>query len=614
MYKLTQLFFVISFLTLFMVGANHAQAESPRQIGTAVAQTQPVVQAAFSGCGNETISATRNDFEQEVVRLVNERRKSRGLPPFKAESQLFDSARYHAFDMGQDNYFDHNSYDRSGDNLVEVCETFARIAKYYDFISAAENIASGQLSPTEVMTAWLNSPGHRDNIDNTSSWEIGVGYYDGSGDDAPYWVQNFGRRANVYPVVIDYDAAETDTPNISLYVYGRDTWTEIRLRNDADGWGNWQPFSADIISWTLNNLMGERTVSVQLRNGNSESAISSDTIMLTTGGSNTATPTATSTATPLPIPTATMTPTSANGNLPDLIVTSMSIGLDDNRSCGASTPLGLRVNFTNQGNAAAAAFILEINNSTQTTISGLATGASGSFWFNGVSGGEMSAVIDASAQITESNENNNTLTQMVPVPTPIPTCTPEGRPTVDSGGTPTATSTPVIRPTIDPGTATSTPVIRPTVDPGTTVTATPGGAISGVIKLQGRNDYSGVQIWGSDSACSNNYNGTILVTTNGSGQFTVTPNHGYNCLYVVKAGFILGQNSQTGGNLGTITLPAGDMNQDGVIDIFDVAYVGLRYDGSDLSADLNMDGKVNIFDIALVSGNYKKQGPLTAWQ
>jgi len=51
-----------------------------------------------------------------------------------------------------------------------------------------------------------------------------------------------------------------------------------------------------------------------------------------------------------------------------------------------------------------------------------------------------------------------------------------------------------------------------------------------------------------------------------------------------------------------------------VIDIFDVAYVGLRYDGSDLSADLNMDGKVNIFDIALVSGNYKKQGPLTAWQ
>ena len=40
---------------------------------------------------------------------------------------------------------------------------------------SAENIAAGQRTPAEVMTAWLNSPGHRANILNCASVAIGVG-------------------------------------------------------------------------------------------------------------------------------------------------------------------------------------------------------------------------------------------------------------------------------------------------------------------------------------------------------------------------------------------------------------------------------------------------------
>jgi uncharacterized protein YkwD len=53
--------------------------------------------------------------------------------------------------------------------------------------SAGENIARGQRSPKEVVTAWMNSAGHRANILNASFTQIGVGYV----ADGHYWTQMF---------------------------------------------------------------------------------------------------------------------------------------------------------------------------------------------------------------------------------------------------------------------------------------------------------------------------------------------------------------------------------------------------------------------------------------
>jgi len=53
--------------------------------------------------------------------------------------------------------------------------------------TAGENIAKGQTTPQAVMTAWMNSSGHRANILNASFTQIGVGYV-ASGN---YWTQEF---------------------------------------------------------------------------------------------------------------------------------------------------------------------------------------------------------------------------------------------------------------------------------------------------------------------------------------------------------------------------------------------------------------------------------------
>jgi uncharacterized protein YkwD len=53
--------------------------------------------------------------------------------------------------------------------------------------AAGENIAMGQRTPEEVVTAWMNSPGHRANILNANFTHLGVGYV-ASGN---YWTQMF---------------------------------------------------------------------------------------------------------------------------------------------------------------------------------------------------------------------------------------------------------------------------------------------------------------------------------------------------------------------------------------------------------------------------------------
>ncbi|SER15644.1 Cysteine-rich secretory protein family protein [Gracilibacillus ureilyticus] len=53
--------------------------------------------------------------------------------------------------------------------------------------SAAENIAKGQRTPYQVVQAWMNSSGHRQNILNGNYTHIGVGY----DPDGYYWTQMF---------------------------------------------------------------------------------------------------------------------------------------------------------------------------------------------------------------------------------------------------------------------------------------------------------------------------------------------------------------------------------------------------------------------------------------
>jgi uncharacterized protein YkwD len=225
----------------------------------------------FTGCTRVDVPPQNADYEQRVVELVNLERANVGLPPLKLNEDLGYSARYHAKDMQDENYFNHDSYDGS----TLVCNWGQRISLFYsNWWALGENIAVGYDTPESVMSeeGWMGSAGHKSNILNTNYREIGVGYYHS------YWVQDFGARNGVYPLIINDEAAQTDTPAVELYLYAPSvSGMQMRFSNDGANWSAWKPYSART-QWTLPTGNGIKTVYSQL-NANGVTYTSSDAIM-----------------------------------------------------------------------------------------------------------------------------------------------------------------------------------------------------------------------------------------------------------------------------------------------------------------------------------------------
>lgn len=123
---------------------------------------------------------TAAEFEAEVIRLVNKERASRGIKPLGHNWELSRVARYKSMDMRNNGYFSHTSPTYG--SPFQMIKSFG-----IDYRTAGENIAKGQRTPEQVVSAWMNSSGHRANILNSSFTSIGVGY----NSDGHYWTQMF---------------------------------------------------------------------------------------------------------------------------------------------------------------------------------------------------------------------------------------------------------------------------------------------------------------------------------------------------------------------------------------------------------------------------------------
>lgn len=122
-------------------------------------------------------------FIQRVVALVNVERAKENLSPLTVNKKVQAAAQVRAKECEQ--YFSHTRPNGS---------SFATALREQGvtYKNAGENIAWGQHTPEEVVTAWMNSAGHRKNIMNPNFTTIGVGYYENAkGTD--YWCQLFTR-------------------------------------------------------------------------------------------------------------------------------------------------------------------------------------------------------------------------------------------------------------------------------------------------------------------------------------------------------------------------------------------------------------------------------------
>ena len=141
---------------------------------------QPTQKAVEQKQTTAPASSQVSAFEQQVLDLTNQERAKIGVPALKLDIELSKVAREKSRDMQAKGYFDHNS--------PTYGSPFDMMKKFgVSYRTAGENIAMGQQSPQEVVTAWMNSEGHRKNILNANYTHIGIGHI----AQGNYWTQMF---------------------------------------------------------------------------------------------------------------------------------------------------------------------------------------------------------------------------------------------------------------------------------------------------------------------------------------------------------------------------------------------------------------------------------------
>jgi uncharacterized protein YkwD len=181
---------------------------------TAVAFAPAQASAATTCAGADMAPSATNlaTVAQATLCLLNQQRAAAGLAPVTRNAQLDTASRYHSLDMVSRRYFAHDTPE--GGNFVSRVTKVGYVTDSLWSWNAGENIAwgAGPLAPASaIMTAWMNSQHHRENILDPNFKEIGVGVVMGvpttgaSASGATY-TTDFGAR-----VVGSSDSATTST-------------------------------------------------------------------------------------------------------------------------------------------------------------------------------------------------------------------------------------------------------------------------------------------------------------------------------------------------------------------------------------------------------------------
>ena len=131
----------------------------------------------------EPLPSSTIQFINEVLFLINAVREREDLNPLILDERLTNAAMYKCVDIGKHREFSHTSKTYGESHLLM---DIYRIP----YASWGENIAAGQRTPVEVMTAFMESPKHRDNIMQSAYTHIGLGYLEDQYFGA-LWAQEF---------------------------------------------------------------------------------------------------------------------------------------------------------------------------------------------------------------------------------------------------------------------------------------------------------------------------------------------------------------------------------------------------------------------------------------
>lgn len=138
----------------------------------------------------------------ELLTLVNQQRTAAGVAPLTSNPRLVSAAHSKSVDMFTKDYWSHNAPDGS-----EPWHFFHENG--YSFKYAGENLAKNFQDAAGVVSGWMNSPSHRQNILSPNFTEIGLTAEPGilQGEQTMLVVAHFGAQKEQKPAPAPASAA-----------------------------------------------------------------------------------------------------------------------------------------------------------------------------------------------------------------------------------------------------------------------------------------------------------------------------------------------------------------------------------------------------------------------
>ncbi len=125
------------------------------------------------GSYSPVLGIALNLESSQIVELVNQQRTQYNLQNFQIDNKLNQAALLKANDMIQNNYWDHLS-----PNSQTPWQFITKAGYVYKY--AGENLGKDYYKEEDLVTAWMQSPGHRANILNDKFTQAGIATIQGN--------------------------------------------------------------------------------------------------------------------------------------------------------------------------------------------------------------------------------------------------------------------------------------------------------------------------------------------------------------------------------------------------------------------------------------------------
>jgi uncharacterized protein YkwD len=143
--------------------------------------------ASATSCPNPDVQVSglsQAQMESSIGCLINEERTSFGLQPVRPNSDLRQAALSHSQEMVDEGYFEHTS--PAGLTFIDRIQHTGYMNGVRSWV-VGENLVWGDEdlgTPQALVTAWMNSPPHRENLLRARFDEIGIAAVVGTPEDA----------------------------------------------------------------------------------------------------------------------------------------------------------------------------------------------------------------------------------------------------------------------------------------------------------------------------------------------------------------------------------------------------------------------------------------------